>query len=104
MRYFLYCKRNNPEKTTITGDYYSRLLKVHLIAAVREKKKKKKKKKKNPPDLIRSGFILHQDNAHAHASHVVKATKTEMGIEHLRHPPYLPDLAVISAFKRFSSW
>lgn len=72
-----------PEKTTVNGDYYSRLLKVNLLAAIRKKR----------PDLARSGFILHHDNAPAHESHLVKSAITELVIERLRHPPYSPDLA-----------
>ncbi|XP_062572230.1 protein GVQW3-like [Saccostrea cucullata] len=45
-----------PPKTSVTGDYYARAIKSDLMTAV----------KKKCPDLIRSGFILHQDNAPSH--------------------------------------
>ena len=77
-----------PDKTTVNGDYYSSVLRVQLRRAIREKR----------PELHRSGFILHQDNAPVHVSRVVKQTMSELGIESLQHPPYSPDLAICDFF------
>ena len=69
-----------PYKTTITGEYYSHLLRTQLRRAIREKR----------PELYRSGYILHQDNAPAHTSRVVQETTRALGIKLLPHPPYSP--------------
>ena len=45
------------------------------------------------PDRYDEGFILHQDNAPAHASQEVQTTiKIQLEAEILTHPPYSPDL------------
>ena len=46
------------------------------------------------PELYRSGFILHQDNAPVHVSRVVKQTMSDLNIEPLQRPLYRPDLAI----------
>lgn len=73
-----------PPKTTITGNYYATLLRSELLPAIKRKR----------PHLIQSGFILHQDNAPSHCSHVVEDTTEKLGIELLPHAPYSPDLAI----------
>ena len=73
-----------PPKTSVTGDYYAWVIKSDLMRAVKRKR----------PDLIRSGFILHQDNAPSHESRVLMDTMETLGIENLIHPPYSPDLAI----------
>ena len=47
-----------PDKTIVNGDYYSGVLREQLPRAIRDKR----------PELYRSGFILHQDNAPVHVS------------------------------------
>lgn len=73
-----------PNKTTVNGEYYSNLLSTQLQRAVREKR----------PDLHRSGYILHQDNAPVHKCRQVQDTMQRLNIESLPHPPYSPDLAI----------
>lgn len=73
-----------PDKTTVNAEYYSCLLRTQLQRAVREKR----------PNLYRSGYILHQDNAPVHTSRQVKAVIQTLGCENLPHPPYSPDLAI----------
>ena len=72
-----------PEHSTVNGEYYSKLLKINVLNAIRKKR----------PDLFPSGFLLHQDNAPVHNSKVVRSAIQDMGIETLPHPPYSPDLA-----------
>ncbi|XP_062614061.1 fibroleukin-like, partial [Saccostrea cucullata] len=74
-----------PPKPSVTGDYYARVIKSDLMRAVKRKR----------PDLIRSGFILHHDNAPSHKSRVVMDTMETLGIENLIHPPYSPDCDVL---------
>ena len=76
------------DKTIVNGDYYSGVLGEQLRRAIRDKR----------PELYRSGFILHQDNAPVHVSHVVKQTMSDLNIEPLQHPPYSPDLAFYDFF------
>ena len=73
-----------PNKTTVNGEYYSHLIQTQLQHAVREKR----------PDLYRSGYILHQDNAPVHMSRRVQDTILSLGIETPPHPPYSPGLAI----------
>ena len=62
-----------PAKTTVNSEYYAHLIRVQLQRAIRDKR----------PDLARSGFILHQDNAPVHVSQPVKSTLQELGIKKL---------------------
>ena len=78
-----------PAKTTVNSEYYAHLIRVQFQRAIRDKR----------PDLARSGFILHQDNAPMHVSQPVKSTLQELGIKKpLLHPPYSPDLAICDFF------
>ncbi|MCG8044068.1 MAG: hypothetical protein JAY66_00005 [Candidatus Thiodiazotropha taylori] len=77
-----------PAKTTVNSEYYAHLIKFQLQRAIRDKR----------PELVRSGFILHQDNAPVHVSQLVTSTLKELGIETLPHPPYSPDLAICDFF------
>ena len=77
-----------PDKTIVNGDYYSGVLREQLRRAIQDKL----------PELYRSGFILHQDNAPVHVSRVVKQTMSDLNIEPLQHPPYSPDLAICDFF------
>ena len=77
-----------PDKTIVNGDYYSSVLREQLRRAIRDKR----------PELYRSGFILHQDNASVYASRVVKQTMSDLNKEPLQHPPYSPDLAICDFF------
>ena len=70
-----------PDKTIVNGDYYSGVLREQLRRAIRDKR----------PDLYKSGFILHQDNAPVHLSRVVKQTMSDSNIEPLQHSPYSPE-------------
>ena len=77
-----------PNKTIVNGDYYSGVLREQLQRAIQGKR----------PELYRSGFMLHQDNAPVHVSRVVKQTMSDLNIEPLQHPPYSPDLAICDFF------
>ena len=77
-----------PDKTIVNSDYYSGVLREQLRRAIRDK----------CPELYRSGFILHQDNAPVHVSRVVKQTMSDLNIEPLQHPSYSPDLAMCDFF------
>ena len=77
-----------PDITIVNGDYYSGVLRELLRRAIRDK----------CPELYRSGFILHQDNATLHVCRVVKQTMSDLNIEPLQHPPYSPDLAICDLF------
>ena len=77
-----------PDKTIVNGDYYLGVLREQLQIAILDKR----------PELYRSGFILHQDNAPVHVSRVVKQTMSDLNIEPLQHPPYSPDLAICDFF------
>ena len=71
-----------PKGHTITGEYYSDLLK-----RLRESIKKKR------PGMITKGVLFHQDNAPAHSSMLAMATIRDCGFQLVPHPPYSPDLA-----------
>jgi histone-lysine N-methyltransferase SETMAR len=71
-----------PKGQTITGLYYSNLLKKLREAIVSKRRGK-----------LRRGVLLLQDNAPVHTSLVARATATECGFDLLPHPPYSPDLA-----------
>ena len=77
-----------PDKTFVNGDYYYNVLREQLRRTIRDK----------GPELYRSGFILHQDNAPVHVSRVVKQTMSDLNIEPLQHSPYSPDLAICDFF------
>ena len=83
-----------PDKTIVNGDYYSGVLQEQLRRAIRDKR----------PELYRSRFILHQDNAPVHVSRVVKQTMSDLNIEPLQNPPYSPDLAICDFFLFPPSW
>lgn len=72
-----------PKGQTVTGNYYSTVLKHQFMKKMREKR----------PELIENGWILHHDNAPAHRSQICQQTIAEIGCELLAHPPYSPDLA-----------
>ena len=68
----------------VTGNYYASVIKSDLLPAIKRKR----------PQLMRSGILLHHDNAPSHSSHVVLDTIKELDIEILPHPPYSPDFAI----------
>lgn len=67
-----------PNGTTITGEYYSNLV----------KEARKKRRKSRVSEL----YFLH-DNAPVHTAHVTSSTLDHSGFVVLAHPPYSPDLA-----------
>ena len=73
---------------TITGQYYSDVLKNQLLQKMRAKR----------PELIANGWILHHDNAPPHTSQVCRDTIDELEVEILAHPAYSPDLAPCDFF------
>ncbi|UYV75229.1 hypothetical protein LAZ67_12002992 [Cordylochernes scorpioides] len=68
---------------TITGNYYSNLVK-QLREAIKEKRRGK---------LLRK-IVYHQDNAPSHRSLQAMAAIYDSGFELLPHAPYSPDLAL----------
>ena len=62
-----------PDKTIVNGDYNSSVHREQLRKAIRDKR----------PELYRSGFILHQDNAPVHVSRVVKQAMSDLNVETL---------------------
>ena len=73
-----------PKGQSVNSIYYSKVLRRYLMRASARKR----------PDGYDGGFILHQDNAPAHASQEVQTTiKIQLEAEILTHPPYSPDLA-----------
>ena len=73
-----------PKGQSVKSMYYSKVLRHYLMRALARKR----------PDGYDRGFILHQDNAPAHASQEVQTTiKIQLEAEILTHPPYLTDLA-----------
>ena len=77
-----------PDKTIVNGDYYSGVLQEQLQRAIQDKL----------PELYRSGFILHQDNAPVHVSRFVKQTMSDLNIEPPQHPSFSPNLAICDFF------
>ena len=77
-----------PDKTIVNGDYYSGVLRKQLPRAIRDTR----------PALYRSEFILHQDNTPVHVSRVVKQTISDLNIEPLQHPQYIPALVICDFF------
>ena len=73
-----------PPKTTVTGNYYASVIKSDLLPAINRKRRQ----------LMRSGILLHHDNAPSHSSRVILDNIKELDIEILPHPPYSPDLAI----------
>jgi len=73
---------------TVTGEYYSSVLKHQLMGKLRKKR----------PNLVSDGWLLHHDNAPAHASRICCDTLEDIGAELLVHPPYSPDLAPCDFF------
>ena len=68
---------------SVNSIYYSKVLRQYLMRALARKR----------PDGYDRGFILHQDNAPAHASQEMQTTiKIQLEAEILTHPPYSPDL------------
>ena len=78
-----------PPKTTVTGNYYASVIESDLLPAIKRKR----------PQLMRSGILLHHDNAPSHSSRIVLDTIKELDIEILPHPPYRPDLAISKSKK-----
>ena len=73
-----------PKRQSVNSMYYSKVLRHYLVRALARKR----------PDGYDGGFILHQDNAPAHASQEVQTTiKIQLEAEILTHPQYSPDLA-----------
>ena len=73
-----------PKGHSVNSMYYSKVLRRYLMRALARKR----------PDGYDGGFILHQDNAPAHASQEVQTTiKIQLEAEILTHPLYSPDLA-----------
>ena len=68
--------------STVTGTRFA-----NSVQILREEVKKKRRGK------LRSGLVLHMDNAPAHTSRIAQATIRDCGFELLPHPPYSPDLA-----------
>ena len=73
-----------PPKTTVTGNFYAKVIKSELLPAIKRKR----------PHLERSRILLHHDNAPSHRSRIVMDTVNKLGIELLPHPPFSPDLAI----------
>ena len=69
-----------PPKTTVTGNYYASVIKSDLLPGIKRKR----------PQLMRSGILLHHDNAPSHSSCVVLDTIKELDIEILPRPPVQP--------------
>jgi histone-lysine N-methyltransferase SETMAR len=77
-----------PQGQTITKEYYVQVL-THLRDAVRRKR----------PQLHAAGdWLLHHDNAPAHASHLVQQFLAKHQIPQVNQPPYSPDLAPCDFF------
>ena len=73
-----------PKRQSINTMYNSKVLRLHLMRGLARKR----------PDGYDGGFILHQDNAPAHASQEVQTTiQIQLEAEVLTHPPYSPNLA-----------
>ena len=72
-----------PIHTTVSAEYYARIIQINLIVAVLKKQ----------PDLLQRGIILHQDNTPAHIAKLVQEILQKLNIETLAHLPYSPDLA-----------
>ena len=73
-----------PLKTTVTGHYYTIVLKSELFSAIKRK----------GLQLQSSEILLHIDNVPSHNDHVVLDTVKELDLELLPHPPYSQDLAI----------
>jgi histone-lysine N-methyltransferase SETMAR len=77
-----------PQGQTITKEYYVQVL-TRLRDAVRRKR----------PLLHAAGdWLLHHDNAPAHASHLVQQFLANHQIPQVNQPPYSPDLAPCDFF------
>lgn len=72
-----------PRGHTVTGEYYSNVLRGPLKAKLKKKR----------PLYQDFGWKLHHDNAPAHRSMICQRTIEELGVEIMVHPPYSPDLA-----------
>ena len=75
------------EGTTVNQHYYKEVL-LKLRERIRRKL----------PQLWENGFILHQDNAPAHAALSVEQFLVDKSIATLQHLPYSPDLAPCDFF------
>lgn len=71
-----------PPKTTITGDYYCKILE-RLRNSIKQKRR----------GLLSQGVLLLHDNAPAHRSVIAQQTIRDCGFIQLGHPAYSPDLA-----------
>lgn len=72
-----------PEKTTMTGTYYSEKVLPTVIEEIRKRR----------PLVGTTGSLLLHDNASAHKTSAVAQYLEDSGIEVLPHPAYSPDLA-----------
>lgn len=70
-----------PRGATVTGEYYSNLLRK-LRQAIKEKRRGK----------LSKGVLLLHDNAPVHKARIAQATLRDCGFEQLNHPHYSPDL------------
>ena len=82
-RYGLVYDHAVPRKTTVTSSYYSTVLKSSLLRHLRMKR----------PEKLKTGCVLHHDNAPAHTARLTQECLREMNVDVLPHPPYSPDLA-----------
>lgn len=71
-----------PHKTTMTGDYYSKLLGT-LRDAIKQKRR----------GMLSRGVLLLHDNAPAHRSVIAQQAIHDCEFKQLNHPAYSPDLA-----------
>lgn len=77
-----------PKGTSVTGQYYSNVLKGPFMRKMRQKRQ----------NLLRDGWWFHQDNAPAHTSRLAMETINNLDIQILPHPAYSPDLAPADFF------
>ena len=72
-----------PKDQSVNAEYYSKVLRRHLVQALRKKR----------PNIPIEDFILHQDNASPHTAESTTLEIDLIGFNTIRHPPYSPDLA-----------
>lgn len=77
-----------PEKQTITGLYYCKIL-TELREAIKTQRRGK----------LTHGVLLQHDNARPHTAYLAVRTIRELGFDVLPHPPYSPDLAPSDYFR-----
>jgi histone-lysine N-methyltransferase SETMAR len=71
-----------PSGQTVSQQYY-----IEVLTKLHERVRRER------PELLRNGWILHQDNVPAHDTLCVKQFLANKNITVLEHPPYSPDLA-----------